>query len=319
MKKLVFIQDISLKDSPKVRISVRQDVVEEYAEAMLDKVVLPPVHLFLSRTTKQYLVADGWHRIEAAKLNKQRGITAEVQDGEYEDALLAALVSNTRHGLRRTVADKAAAIRSALKQWPGKSNTQIAKCCMVNDHMIGDVRKEMEKEKVIPVTTTRVASDGSVRSAKRVSKVTETPEELTESADLPRKMRGSTTDNTLEIKDTMGYAIPEKVICNWVRAEEVKQMLKQLKDIRLYLRDADKDCDVVYGEVNIGGAMADLEKVESALGMAVPYAVCTSCQGHPETQPKGQCRMCKGKGLISQFLWKLVPEEIRELRKKQIK
>lgn len=159
MKKLVFIQDISLTDSPKVRIEVRDEVVKEYAEQMKAGEAFPPVLLFLSRKTKQYLIADGWHRVEAAKVNKQRGITAEVRDGEYEDALIAALVANTRHGLRRSVADKEASVRAAVKQWPGKSNVAIAKACAIDDHIVGSVRKELEQVAAIPVTKVREATE----------------------------------------------------------------------------------------------------------------------------------------------------------------
>lgn len=319
MSKLVFIQDIDLSASPRVRNEVRDEVVQEYAQLMKAKTPLPPVVLFLNKTEKVYLLADGRHRIEAAKLNKQKGVIAEVRDGNYEQALLYALVANNRHGMRRSAADRRQSVMTAIRFWPDHSNAQIAKACMVDDHLVAEVRKSLEVVGAVPVIKKRVAADGSVRASTRVTKVTEVTKAPEEEPILPRESRGSTKVKPLVIKDSVGYEIPEGALQYWNNSGEVYEMIGTLKSLRRELTRIEKEEDITYCEVNMSALIADLERAESSLNMAVPYAVCTTCQGHPETQPKNQCRMCGGRGVISKFRWGLVPEEIRKMREKMCK
>jgi hypothetical protein len=121
----------------------------------------------------------------------------------------------------------------------------------------------------------------------------------------------------LSTTDANGKAIPQFALVYWHRADEVKEMISHLDDISRALRIFQKQEDLMYGEVNISGALADIQRVWTNLACAVPYSVCTQCQGQPQAQPKSECRMCKGRGLISKFRWDtVVPAEIKRLAKK---
>ena len=72
----------------------------------------------------------------------------------------------------------------------------------------------------------------------------------------------------------------------------------------------------MFAEINFTAVISDIEKAYHALKCATPYAVCTMCSGHPDTQKNG-CRLCFGRGLISKFRYDRVPEEVRKLREKK--
>lgn len=314
MKKLVFIQDIDLSASPKVRDQVREDVVNDYAALMKGKEPLPPIVLFLSRRSKVYLLADGWHRLGAANKNKQKTITAEVRDGEYEETLKFALVANTRHGLRRSVADKKASITTSIRQWPELSNVALAKNCMVDDHLVAEVRRELESNKEIPVTATRISTSGKTRSANTKAGESKQAKLTQPTSEVPRSR-----SKPLEIKDAIGYIVPDGVLEYWNNSGEVHEMIGTLKSIRLELKRYHEEKDLRFFEVSLTSLIADVDRIESSLQLAIPYAVCTQCAGHPETQPEKQCRLCGGRGVISKLRWKTVPEEIRKMRERQVK
>lgn len=120
-------------------------------------------------------------------------------------------------------------------------------------------------------------------------------------------------------KDNVGRIIPNKIIPYWCRIGEVKQLLTTINGIRLTLKKAHDAEDKMYAEVS-NTVITDLERVHASMECAVPYAVCPQCQGHPDTQPKSDCRLCKGRGLISKFLWdRAVPAETKKMIEGQVK
>jgi hypothetical protein len=125
---------------------------------------------------------------------------------------------------------------------------------------------------------------------------------------------------TLEL-DAMGRHITgEKLIELWQRNGEVQEMLAALSAIKGDLKRAQEDKDPMFAQVNFSSVMGDLEKVWTGIKSAKSYAVCPVCQGKPEVQPDGNCRLCKGKGLISEHLWKhCVDEDTKEVVLKGVK
>jgi hypothetical protein len=113
--------------------------------------------------------------------------------------------------------------------------------------------------------------------------------------------------------DANGKAIPKNIQKHWVRAEEVQVALASLTELMRKIKKAMDDKDVMYAEVNHTSVLADLDRVRSNLKCAAPYAICPTCQGHPESQTNG-CRLCMGRGLISKFRWDvMVPSEVKAL------
>jgi hypothetical protein len=287
-----------------VREDVREDVVMDYARTYKEKKIkLPPVVVFTADNQLYYL-ADGTHRINALLTLKQKTVVAEIHKGTYADALTYALKANAHHGLRRTHADKRRSVAEAIKQWPKLTNNQLAELCLVDNHTIKAIRDEMENAGKVKPEPVREGKDGRKIAAPR----------------LPRKeepeggLVGNSQQAEAKVVDRIGTVIPDFALLFWNRTEEVKALVSHLSEVGRALKAAQKSEDLMYGELNFSSAIADLDRAHTNVAQAIPYAVCSQCQGHPKTQPKGECRLCKGRGLVSKFRWdQLVPAEIKAM------
>ncbi len=121
-------------------------VVTDYAAAMEDGAVFPPIIVYFDGTA--YWPGDGFHRIEAARRINREVISADVREGGQRDALLLAASANATHGLRRTQADKRRSIETLLRdpEWSRWSDREIGKACTVDHKTVGSVRREMTGE-----------------------------------------------------------------------------------------------------------------------------------------------------------------------------
>jgi hypothetical protein len=139
--KIILISDIHC-DQTKVqaRVAMSEQTIDEYVEAMQSGVTFQPVVVFYDG--KKYILADGFHRVEAAKKSGMTEIDADVRNGGMRDALLFAVGANADHGLRRTNQDKRRAVEILLKddEWSEWSNVIIAKSCAVSEALVRKVR-----------------------------------------------------------------------------------------------------------------------------------------------------------------------------------
>ena len=153
---------ISEDNSLQMRASTSQATIEEYRRLLDDAMeskdpkytepVWPfaePVRLFNVRAADGlYLIADGFHRVQAAREAGWEWVQATVVDGTVEDATLAAIKSNIGHGLARTTADKRRAVLAALRHpsLAGQSDREIARICGVSPPTIKTVRSDLLAE-----------------------------------------------------------------------------------------------------------------------------------------------------------------------------
>ena len=109
------------------RVQLDWIATSEYAQAMKEGAQFPPVVVF--HDGADYWLADGFHRIKAAE---QAGVTefpADVRQGTRRDAILYSVGANANHGVRRTNADKRAAVLLLLGDalWAAWSDAEIAR------------------------------------------------------------------------------------------------------------------------------------------------------------------------------------------------
>ena len=125
------------------RVSLNQETIAEYREAYKAGIKMPPVTLFFDGT--DYWLADGFHRFWAAKEAGLTEIYEEIQPGTLRDAILFSLSANSKHGLRRTNADKRKAVQTLLDdpEWARWSDHEVARRCAVSANFVGDVRKSI--------------------------------------------------------------------------------------------------------------------------------------------------------------------------------
>ena len=93
-----------------MREEMKPDTVREYADEMADGATFPPVIVFYDAT--DYWLADGYHRVDAARKIDRDEIDADVREGNQRDAILHGVGANAAHGLRRTQADKRRAVET---------------------------------------------------------------------------------------------------------------------------------------------------------------------------------------------------------------
>lgn len=128
------------------RVTINQDAVAEYADAMMDGEKFPPVTAFYDG--KHYYLADGYHRYFAAKKAGIDEIDCDVKNGTIRDAVLYSVGVNSAHGLRRNNEDKRKAVMTILDdvEWAGWSDITIANKCQVTSAFVGRVRKTLNLE-----------------------------------------------------------------------------------------------------------------------------------------------------------------------------
>lgn len=152
----ISIAEIVTTAGTQIRARIDIESVDQYAQAMLDGDVFPPVTVF--HDGSEYILADGFHRVMAASRNGNETIQASVHKGTKSDALKFALSANSAHGLKRTNADKRRSVELALAEWPKLSTAEIARICAVSRPQVDAVRSEHADS-----ACSRIGADGKER------------------------------------------------------------------------------------------------------------------------------------------------------------
>jgi len=142
---MINLSDIDVTKSPKIRLYQNAEAVVDYTEAYRRKEDLPPI-VVAEKDPGKFILADGHHRVEAARDAGLKKIKAEVIAGGHDAALLFALSANTKHGVQRTGADKRHAIEIALEKFPDRSSRVIAKMCAVDDGTVAKVKRQIKAQ-----------------------------------------------------------------------------------------------------------------------------------------------------------------------------
>jgi len=132
------LSDIRIDGGTQSRVSINEQTVADYAEAMMEGAKLPAVVVFCDGV--DHWLADGWHRYMATKRIGALEIDADVRGGTHADALLHSYGANQTHGLRRTNEDKRKAVAGVLELMPDWSDRAIAGHVGVSAPFVAAVR-----------------------------------------------------------------------------------------------------------------------------------------------------------------------------------
>ena len=160
------------------RAAISEDTVIDYAEAMQAGDTFPPITVFFDGV--EYYLADGFHRLHAAKRLHKASIQADVRTGTLRDAILYSLGANRDHGLRRSNADKRKCVQTLLEdfEWGELSVNEMARICGVSPQLVTAVKLEMEGGAKVSTVKTNAP-----KKPVKLETVVEAPLNLTEEKD----------------------------------------------------------------------------------------------------------------------------------------
>ena len=136
------------------RVETNEQTIEEYAEAIKLGDEFPPLLSYFDGT--HYWLVDGYHRYHAHKKAGKAGVSCEIVNGTFTDAVLRATSVNCKHGMRRTYADKRKAVMTMLDdfEWSQWSNAEIARHCGVSPTFVANLRESGTPDEVKYKTAT---------------------------------------------------------------------------------------------------------------------------------------------------------------------
>lgn len=168
------LSTISVDGGTQSRVEFNVEALEDYAERMIEEplsgLVLDqdgepwPALIIFDDGSNRWL-ADGFHRLRAARRAGLTHFQADIKQGELRDAIRLSLGVNAKHGLRRTNEDKRLAITRALQdeEWVRYSDRKVAELCAVSPPTVSRVRRELEGQGDIDVALERLGSDGRLQ------------------------------------------------------------------------------------------------------------------------------------------------------------
>jgi ParB-like chromosome segregation protein Spo0J len=156
------------------------EVVDRYADEMENEAQFPPVIVFHDGSL--HWLADGFHRLFAAKKAGQITIRCDVKQGTQRDAILYSLGANAEHGLPRSNEDKRRAVATLLvdPEWSEWSDNVIAGKTAVSQPFVSKLRRELsqnvlseesdDQDAPLPQPTKRRGADGFARETKNIGR-----------------------------------------------------------------------------------------------------------------------------------------------------
>jgi len=126
----------------------------------------PPLKVV--RQDGQYLLVDGYHRLEAAQNLGLESIRVEVVDAPSDGDLHAlAFALNAAHGRPLSLADRRAFADRLLRAQPHLADREIARRCGLAANTVGSIRGRLEESAQIEQTAERVGYGGYVYKPRR--------------------------------------------------------------------------------------------------------------------------------------------------------
>jgi hypothetical protein len=328
---MVPLDAIPTDPAGQTRVKVHAAVVREYASEMREQIAagglrFPPVVLFSDG--KERWLADGFHRVLAARMAGLTEIAADVRAGSQREAFLYGISANSAHGLPRTNADKrkAVALLLADAEWSQWSDREIARRCQVDHRMVNRMRQ-------------RPFGDGpqmAQRKFERGGAVYEMNVKVSSAAipdtapGPPQPVAGSVEKRSdaasaAVATDSLGIPVPEataKVFAARSDFEEAKDLLDRLAG--LLNRIAQGPAGELYrlemlrthGKGRESFACVALRQCRNKLVGAEPYCgYCPDCHGTQPTRRAGACKRCGGRGWTTQSAFECcgLPERQRIL------
>lgn len=175
--KLIKISDIVAEKDYMMRESLDKDLVNQYRENWESIKGVAPIVVF--DTPGGLILADGFHRLAAARSLGNIAILADVREGLAEDAYAHACVANLKHGKPLKKSERDHAINELIKTRVTWSNQLIADGAGVHKDTIRLRRQALELKNEIEHQEAREGKDGKTyKTGDEISSPDKSEEEL---------------------------------------------------------------------------------------------------------------------------------------------
>lgn len=143
-QKTLRLESIRTDGGTQMRERLLIEVVSDYQEKLEEGVDLGELQVVYDG--EAYWLWDGFHRLEAYRLNGALEAPCTVEEGSRRDAVLKAAGANQQHGLRRDWPAKRRAVLTLLQdeEWSKYSNPEIAKLVGVSKEFVRLEREKLE-------------------------------------------------------------------------------------------------------------------------------------------------------------------------------
>lgn len=139
MKTKLKLSDIHIDQAVTIRLEIDEETVERYQDILEE---LPPITVF--HVDSKYLLADGFHRREAAIRRGWEYIEVEIKDGTYEEASEYAIYANLKYGKPLTKREQQDAVRRLEELHPDWGYRRLAKAIGRSQNFVETVVKSDE-------------------------------------------------------------------------------------------------------------------------------------------------------------------------------
>lgn len=305
------------------RAGTDADTIRTYAEAMDDGAQFPDVTVFTDGET--YWLADGFHRVLAAKSNGKTAISADVRKGTEDDAVVFGGTANNKQGKRPTMAD----VQHFLSMvWERReaifggtpTGGNLAERCGVSratgERFVQRKLAEMPKAPVRPTAskiqskmptrpTHLVGANGRaypVRPAPKVAETTSAPVSPTVSKTQLKMPTRTTRQHPVMPVDRYGTEIPVEMQ-EAFEPSPLADILSCISKARVALRKGFEDKDPAFAAVR-QDALVNLNNAYNFVNAAEPHCVCRMCQGTG-------CKACHERGWQTDEEYKRNPKEFQ--------
>ncbi len=326
--KQIEIAAIQADAGVQVRTCIHEETVAAYHERMVAGDAFPPIVVF--DDGQMLWLADGFHRMEAAKRARRPSIATRLKTGTRDDAAWYALGANRANGLPMSTADKVRAVKQALLMRPEASNNAIAKHIGVSDHTVAKYRNELVSGSQIANLTQTRGADGKQYPARRErdNDPPPPPPSIAVNADVPpppppapqsaapreippppRTETPAPPAQTDAPQDRVGNVLTDpRLIEAFRRDAELVELCSAVSRVKSTVLNACKAGDPLFAHVNTGAFEADANNMRRAIANTRPYAVCPYCRNGPK---RTSCKACHQRGWTNEMIYKQAPEEKR--------
>ena len=312
------IADLDL--SLQTRAGTDAETINNYAEAMADGAHFPDVTVFTDG--ERYWLADGFHRVMAAKQNGKTTISADVRKGTEDDAVVFGGTANNKQGKRPTRADVQHFLemvwerREAVFGGTPTGGNFAEKCGVSKRTGCRFVEEKLAEMSKAPVRPRVPMAQVPTRPMKPGGDVSRVPMAQVTAPVRPTKLIGADgksypvrpTPKRPERpvrqmpKDRYGTEIPLEINAAF-EGGALADILSLVSKARVALRKGIGDGLPAFAAVR-QDALVQLNNAYSFISAAEPHCVCRMCQGTG-------CKACHERGWQTEEEYKRNPKEFQ--------